>query len=87
MKIIRSVPTREVKRCFVVAKLFADRKHFGHMKILKSEEDYIVRLNETKKKVIKMSNKQLDAILAGSWKKRLSSYNEADWYIAEAYPS
>ncbi len=87
MKLLRKVSTKEVKRAFVVALLM--RSQGGKKQYLKAVSLRVFehKLTQTKKKVLAMSEEQLDTIISDEWSKRLTAYNGSDWYRAEVKTS
>ena len=81
MKILKTVPTIEVKRTFVISNF---GKIKGNQKGV-SEKIFANKLEKAKSKVLKFSEKDLDKHI--EWPKRLESYNNSDWYIAKFSPS
>ena len=89
----------EVKRCFVVSQLIR-RQNFknyftlvflflfrkGYMKDV-SLEDFNERLKKAKERVLKMKESELDKVIKTEWKKRLITYDNSDWYLAEISPN
>ncbi len=86
MKILKSVPTIEVKRTFVIADHLTQRKN--NRKLLKdiSENDFERKLKNAKKSVLKLKEKSLDKLISPKWQKRINSYNNSDWFLAKASP-
>lgn len=81
MKILKEVKSIEVKRAFVISDL---GKIQGNQKGI-SEEIFNKNLNKVKTRVLKFSEKELEKHIG--WPKRLESYNDCDWYIAEVSPN
>jgi hypothetical protein len=101
MKLIKKVKTIEVKRAFVIPQMIRKQKvessRFSRaLNYLKSNKriletlsykDFKKRLKNSKNIVLKLKEKQLDKIIADEYKKRLTAYNNCDWYIGEVIPS
>ncbi len=90
MKILRKVPNIEVKRTFVIADHITQRKNLGNnRKFLKdlSEMEFNQKLQKTKKAILKLKEKNLDKLVTPKWQKRINSYNNSEWFIAEMSPS
>lgn len=90
MKILRKVPTIEVKRTFVIADHLTQRKNQGNnRKFLKdlSEKQFEKNLRDAKKKILALPGEAVDALVTPKWPKRLEAYNDSTWYVAEAHPS
>jgi len=98
MKILEKVDVLEVKRCFVVAqmvrktkfrKLFWGMFNFEFQKeFLKSitTAEFEEKLKIAKEEVLKMSEKKLDKIIRNEWRKRLTAFNNSEWYLGEVNP-
>ena len=89
MKILKKVPTIEVKRTFVIADHITQRKNHGNNhKFLKglSEKEFDKKLHSAKKTILKLREKDLDKLITPKWSKRINSYNNSQWFIAEASP-
>ncbi len=82
MKLDRKVSAKEVKRCFVVGMLMnmqnGKKKHLGKV----SRIEFLQKLARVKKHALKLSEKQLDALITD--KRRLAAYNASDWYAGSA---
>jgi hypothetical protein len=86
MRIIKKVPTIEVKRTFVIADHITQRKNLGNnRKFLKdlSPEEFNEKLHKVKKTILKLNEESLNKLITPKWAKRINSYNESDWYLAE----
>ena len=87
MKLIRRIPTIEVKRCFVFSQFVRWHKRFkGHLKMISADE-FRKKVANANKEVKSLSQKELDKIISKEWKKRLVAYDASDWYLAEVKPS
>ena len=96
---MQKVDVLEVKRCFVMAqmvrktkfkKLFWGMFNFEFQKeFLKSitTAEFEEKLKVAKEKVLKMSERKLDKIIRNEWKKRLTAFNNSEWYIGEVSPN
>ncbi|MFZ2167506.1 MAG: hypothetical protein WAV50_01400 [Minisyncoccia bacterium] len=89
MKILKEVRTIDVKRTFVIADHITQRKNLGNnRKFLKdlSEEEFDKKLHGAKKVILKLPQKELDALITPKWPKRLKAYDSVTWFLAEASP-
>ncbi len=89
MRMIKSVPTIDVKRTFVIADHITHRKSAGNnRKFLKdlSEKEFNQKLSQAKKAILKLKEKDLDKLISPKWPKRLRSYNNSQWVLAEVDP-
>jgi hypothetical protein len=89
MKLLRGVPTIEVKRTFVIADHITQRKNLGNNhKFLKdiSEDEFHQKLRGAKKSILKLKEKNLDKLISPKWKKRIEAYNNSKWFLAEMSP-
>ncbi len=89
MKLLKKVKTIEVKRTFVIADHITQRKNLGNnRKFIKdlSEAEFDKKLQSAKKTILKLKEKSLDKLISPKYPKRLNSYNNSDWYLAEASP-
>lgn len=82
MKKLKAIKTIEVKRCFAISQLVRFSKGKKYLDILNQEEFKNI-LEKTKSKVLGFSDKELDKTVKGKYKKRLITYNNADWYLGE----
>lgn len=84
MKLLRKVPTIDIKRHYVASQYI--RKHGVVNRYLPklSREDFIKKLTAAKKYVNKLTPLGLDRIISKEWKKRLPVYNKGTWYLASA---
>ncbi len=86
MKIIKKVPTSEVKCCFIVSNLIKKpRKGQRYLDVL-SVKEFEDRLANAKKKVRSFSSKRIDELVGERYRKRLTAYNASEWYLAIASP-
>ena len=82
MKILKKIKRIEVKRAFVASqhiRKFRLRKRRYLPKLNRGE--FQKRLLRAKIYVQKLSEKQLDNIIAKEYKKRLRAYNSVDWHL------
>lgn len=89
MKILREVSALKVKRTFLIADHITQRKDLGNnRKFIKdlSEEEFLKRLREAKKEVLKSGAKKLDTLISPRYPKRIKSYNGSRWFLAHANP-
>jgi hypothetical protein len=79
MKRTRKVTAKEVKRAFAIAHLIKgkDGKNPKVGRITKTE--FEKRLAHAKRRVSRMTEKQLDALIR--WQPRVRAYNACDWYL------
>lgn len=89
MKLLRKVSSKEVKRCYVIAKFAKDgRDGRSKDKIIHTREDFLKRFAFAKRKGLGLTAKQLDAILSLEWRgQRLAAYDSCDWYIGTVTPT
>lgn len=85
MKILKKVGVREVKRTFVIGNEVriqkGGRRYLGKI----SAEEFIKKVAQSKKKVLQMSDKQLNNRIEDP--QRLDSYNTSGWYLGEVTAS
>lgn len=89
MKILKKVAKIEVKRTYIIANHITDRKHAGNNhKFLKrvSIEEFNKKLDKAKKEVLKLKENNLDKLINPNWPKRINSYNNSEWFLAEVSP-
>ena len=92
MKTIKFVQPIEVKRTFVIADHIAHihngKKLGNNRKFLKDlpEKEFEKRLQDTKKKILKLKEKYLDKLVCPEWPKRVKAYNDSKWVVAEVSP-
>lgn len=89
MKIIKKINTLEVKRTFVIADHITQRRNLGNnRKFLKdiSLEEFDKKLHQSKRTILKLKEKSLDKLISPKWPKRIDSYNNSNWFIAEMSP-
>lgn len=89
MKILKSVPTIEVKRTFVIADHITQRKTSGNnRKFLKdlSEQEFDKKLFKAKNTILKLKEKSLDKLISPKYPKRINSYNNSNWFLAKVSP-
>ena len=89
MKLIKKVPTIDVKRTFVISDHITQRKNLGNNhKFLKdlSEEEFTKKIHSAKKAILRLKEKSLDKLISPEWPKRVKSYNNSQWFLAEASP-
>lgn len=85
MRLLKKVPTIEVKRCFVTAqlvKVYGGKK--GKLGKI-SRTEFKRALARAKSHALRMTEKQLDTYIAHEWKGRLTAYNASDWYLATVH--
>ncbi len=90
MKIIKKIPRIEVKRTFLIADHITQRKNSGNnRKSLKdlSQKEFEEKLSRAKKTILKLKEKNLDKLITPKWQKRINSYNNSKWFIAEMKPT
>ncbi len=93
MNLIKEVKTIEVKRTFVIADQIARpykrRKLINDQKFLKdiSETEFHKKLADTKNKILKLGEKDLDKLVCPEWLKRLDAYNNSKWFVTDVSPS
>jgi hypothetical protein len=81
MKILKKVPTIEVKRTFVIANF---SKVKGN-KVNTPEKVFVDKFKKSKESVLKLKETDLDKHI--EWEKRLNAYNNSKWFLAEFSPS
>lgn len=89
MKIISKVPVIEVKRTYVIAEHLTQRKNLSNnKKFLKdlSPSEFDNKLRSAKKEILKLTEKDLDKLISPKWPKRINSYNNSEWVVAEMNP-
>lgn len=82
MKKLKIIETIEVKRCFAISQLIRFSKGKKYLDNL-SPEEFKNILEKTKSKVLDLSDKELDKLVKGTYKKRLIAYDNAVWYLGE----
>src|SRR3954463_729667 len=82
MKIIRAANPMEVKRCFAMTHYFRTLSMARHTDTTPTRAKYLATLKKAKKMSLGASERELDKIL--KWKRRIQSYNKAEWYVATA---
>ncbi|OHA06524.1 MAG: hypothetical protein A2934_05290 [Candidatus Sungbacteria bacterium RIFCSPLOWO2_01_FULL_47_10] len=80
MKFLKRVKTIEVKRCFVGSQYIRGGSDKRRVPTFERNE-FIKKQNQARKYVKRLSEKQLDRIIATEFKKRLMAYNDCDWHI------
>lgn len=81
MGILQKVPSIEVKRAFVVSDFISVKKdRRKHLTVI-SENLFRRKLENAKKKVLRLKVSQLDRLIKNEWKKRLKAYDNSQWYI------
>jgi hypothetical protein len=83
MKILREVKTIEVKRAFVISDFISAKKDRRKHLNLVPENIFIKKLENAKKKILKLKESQLNKIIEDEYKKRLISYDNSRWYLGE----
>lgn len=92
MKIIKKIPTIEVKRTFVIADQIAHihkgKKSGNNHKFLKdlTEREFDKKLVKIKQKILKLKESSLDKLVSPEYSKRLTAYNNSRWFLAEVKP-
>jgi len=80
---IKKVNTIEVKRCFAISQVIRySRYKKSHLPAI-SKDEFLSELSIAKAKVLKLSEKELDYLVKGKYKKRLIAYDNSDWYLGE----
>ena len=99
MKKIQKVNVLEVKRSFVISQLIRKQEpkksspKLTSLKLNKrilepmSYEEFKERLKKSKVELFKLSEKELDKIISDEYKKRLTAFNNSDWYVGEVVPN
>ena len=83
MKILHKIRPVEVKRAFVISQKIRfsrgkDKKYLPKL----SRDQFLKKLRQAKVAVKKLSEKELDKIIAKKHHKRARAYNNAEWYRA-----
>ncbi|KKS38804.1 MAG: hypothetical protein A3G49_00425 [Candidatus Sungbacteria bacterium RIFCSPLOWO2_12_FULL_41_11] len=83
MKILHKIRPIEVKRAFVISQKmrFSRRKGKKYLPKL-TEAEFLKKLKQAKTITNKLTERQLDKIIADEYRKRADAYNNADWYRA-----
>lgn len=85
IRILHKVSRIEVKRAFVILqKMRLSRKKKKRYLPELTETEFLAKLKQAKRAVNKLTEKQLDTIIADEYQKRADAYNNADWYRATA---
>lgn len=90
MKLLKHVPTIEVKRTFVIADHITQRKGRGNnRKYLGalSEAEFDKRLRSAKKMAMKLTEHGLNKLISPGYPKRVNSYDMSRWYLAQVSPA
>ncbi len=82
MKLLKRVDSLEVKRCFVVSQYGRGRKDKRDIPTF-TKRAFARRLSRAKNWAKKLSQKQLDRIIASDWKRRLRAYDSASWWLGQ----
>ena len=84
MKILHKVRPIEVKRAFVMSQKmrFSRRKGKKYLPKL-SEAEFLRKLKQAKTATNRLTEKQLNKIIADEYQKRADAYNNANWYRAK----
>ena len=83
MKKLKSIKTIEVKRAFVVSDFISAKKDRRKHLNFVPENIFKQKLENTKIKVIRLKEFELNKIITNEWKKRLKAYNNSDWFVGE----
>jgi len=85
MELLKKVSRLEVKRCFVLSQRFTSKQmHKDAVKkhmIKPSQKAITGNIKTQTVNVMKMSEAQLDQIIATEYKKRLKAYDAVEWYL------
>lgn len=87
MKIIKKVSVREVKRTFVISNNIRIQKNGRRYLGKISKKEFLKKFLQSKRKGIRMTNKQLNKHISPDWLRRLRSYDISDWFLAEVRPN
>lgn len=87
MKLFKKVGSLTVKKCFVAAQ-FISKYKLGKTRYLPKlqREEFLKRLEASKKYVAKMSRNRLDRFIGHAYAKRLRVYDSVDWYEGYVTP-
>ena len=81
MQLLFKVKPIEVKRAFSIAQKMRSLRRRGTRYLPKLErEEFLKKLKQGKKTIMKFSEKQLDKFIGEEYEKRLVSYNNVEWY-------
>ena len=85
MNLLKRVPPLNVKRAFVAAdKLKLSRRKGTKFLPKLARSQFLSKLSHSKYSTNKLSQKQLDDIVAEGSKGRLKAYNNSNWWLASA---
>jgi len=87
MKILKKVGVREVKRTFVISNNIRIQKNGRRYLGKISKEEFLKKFQQSKRKGVRMTDKQLDRQVSRSWLRRLRAYDSSNWYIGEVKTS
>lgn len=85
MELLKKVSRLEAKRCFVLSQRFTSKRMRKevvkkHM-INPSQKTITANIKSQMLDVMKLTEKQLDHIIATEYKKRLKAYDAVEWYM------
>ncbi len=83
MKLIKKVPTLEVKRSFVVADLVSHGKRKQSRLGVVSKSMFDKKLERVINQVKKFQETKIDKMIGDGYQKRLIAYTTSDWFLAE----
>lgn len=92
MNLFKEVKPIEVKRTFVIADqiahMYKGRKLGNNRTFLKDVSEHVFKkkLADTKKKILSLSEKDLNELVCPEYPKRLDAYNNSKWFLAEVNP-
>ena len=85
MKLLKKVKTIEPKRCFVLSQRFTSKdikvESIRKCMIKVDSKTFEKDIEEEKRKILKLSEKELDKIIADDDGIRLPAYNKMNWYM------
>jgi len=85
MKILRRVNPIKIKQAFVTAQMIRISKKTNKRYLPElTKKEFLKKLRSAKIKTNKLTEKQLDQIIAKEYLKRLKAYNNSSWYEAKA---
>lgn len=88
MRLLKKVSIITVKKCFVAAQYIKKQNQRKTRYLPKLEKDeFIERLESSKKYVAKMPEKKLNKFIKDEYPKRLKVYDSVDWYEAYVSPN
>lgn len=83
MKLLKKVGIREVKRTFVISNNIRIQKNGRRFLGKVSKEEFLKKLSQSKRRGLRMTNKQLNAHISPDWPRRIRVYEASDWYLGE----